>query len=263
MFTIGYSARSHIGRVRQNNEDNLFVNGVTLRDIGSRQFAIDGFAEAPAIFAVCDGMGGEENGEIASALAVNALLRHSTQLQNAKPKQLSEMVQDYVEDANSSIRRSVEGRRTGTTLALAVVLTHGIFCFNMGDSRIYYQRPRVFKQLTYDHTWAAEQERYNPGAYSASGHDRNGHKLTRCLGIGPTQAAEDYPPLSGECRILICSDGLTNMVNTDEINRNLNEYTNPTEAADALLNAALLHGGHDNITLIVMDVKKRKLFFRK
>lgn len=89
-WTITYSARSHLGLCRGNNEDNLFVNGVILpSNLGNRSFSLDGVANDPAVFAVCNGRGGEEAGETASLLAVETL---RGQRGGVAPRQLEEAV---------------------------------------------------------------------------------------------------------------------------------------------------------------------------
>ena len=240
-MTIDYSARSHVGRVRGNNEDNLYVDGVTLTtNMRERPFTIDGTSALPANFAVCDGMGGEDNGEIASLLAVKELHNIRERIKSGLSERLGETVQSYVNKVNESIRSetNLTGRRTGTTLALAVLSENGVYCFNLGDSRIYSLQRTDFKQTTNDHSL--------------------GNKLTRCIGIGDSQDVEEYPPILGDCRILICSDGLTDMVSESVIEKILRASERTSNAADYLLNEALTNGGKDNVTIIVADIKDTK-----
>ena len=257
---IKYSARSHMGNVRTNNEDNLFVNGVTL-PIGmeDRSFSIDGCAEAPAIFAVCDGMGGEDDGEAASRLAVETLCDCKKRIQDAVPGGLNAAVQAYTTLASQKITlKTAIGKRSGTTLALAVVSKYGIRCFNAGDSRIYFDRRGVFRQVTYDHTVAVDLERANSGQRPRAG---TGHMLTRCMGIGKPPEAERYPTLPLNGRLLICSDGLDKMMCDEEIQSVLENCVPPAQAADTLLATALQRGGLDNVTLIVIDTEGVRIPF--
>lgn len=247
---IEYSARSHVGRVRENNEDNLYVDGVMLTpDIRECPFTIDGYANYPAIFAVCDGMGGEDYGEIASLTAVQKLLAADGIIKTANSKQLDETIQSLVSDITEAINSDTVSscNRMGTTLALAVIIENEIYCFNMGDSRIYALHKGDFRQITNDHT---------PDGGASN-------KLTRCIGIGEVMAAESYPSIPGNSRILICSDGLTDMVSTTEIENILRVSEKTVNAADYLLNTALVNGGKDNVTVIVADTKDSKIsFFR-
>ena len=106
-WTITYSARSHLGLCRGNNEDNLFANGVILpSDLGNRSFSLDGVANGPAVFAVCDGMGGEEAGETASLLVAETLRGSAEELRCAPPRQLEEAVWQYVRQAHQAIHLS-------------------------------------------------------------------------------------------------------------------------------------------------------------
>ena len=247
---IEYSARSHVGRVRENNEDNLYVDGVFLTATTREfPFAIDGCATLPAVFAVCDGMGGEDNGELASMAAVWQLMLAEDAIKDTASDQLDEMVQQLANEMTEAILSDIPNseKRSGTTLALAIVTESGICCFNIGDSRIYVLHRRKFKQVTHDHT---------PGGLP-------GNRLTRCIGIGGAAEAEGYPPLPATSRILICSDGLTDMVDAAEIKELLRASGSTAKAADALLSTALAKGGRDNVTVIVADVKKSSSsFFR-
>ena len=275
---VEYSARSHVGRVRENNEDNLFINGITLSpEMRERPFAIDGSTQFPAIFAVCDGMGGEDSGEVASITAVQTLQQFSTQMKSSPSKTLNEIVGLYVEKTSQAILSQKEDvcSRTGTTLALIVAKKNGLYCFNLGDSRIYSLQKSHCRQVTNDHTAMAEQVRANTstGVNTGAGlsaststtqpaiNARSGHKLTCCIGIGSILPAQDYPPITGKCRILICSDGLTDMVKKAEIEHLLNIADTTENAATSLLNAALKNGGKDNITVIVLEVKPAKRSF--
>jgi len=250
-----------MGMVRTNNEDNLFVNGVFLPpDVCESAFAIDGNTRSAAIFAVCDGMGGEENGEIAAQIAVKTLSDLSDLIiasASNSPDKLNEAVQSFVNEVNERIRTEadVSGMRMGTTLALAMISDIDTRCFNMGDSRVYCLKKAVFKQITNDHTLAAE--RIVPGSriYDHAIATDVGNKLTRCIGIGNVLTVERYPPILGKCRLLICSDGLTDMVSAAEIEDVMRTYDRVSDAADAFIKLSLTNGGNDNVTVIVIDIK--------
>ena len=246
-----YSVRSHVGLRRVNNEDNLFADGVILPpEAGKRPFSLDGVAGIPSIFAVCDGMGGEEAGEVASLASMEALRAGKEALYHTSPKELPQAIQEFAEQAHRSIQAHTEGARSGTTLALAVFTTSGVLCFNLGDSRIYCMQAGYFRQVTYDHTVIADQLRR--GIHPAEG-TRPDRRLTRCIGIGAPHAVESYPAIKGDFRLLICSDGLSGMVSDDKLASILFAAAQPSMAADKLIQAALEGGGQDNITAIVLD----------
>lgn len=245
---IEYSARSHLGLVRGNNEDNLYVDGVFLTpEIREYPFTIDGMAGCPALFAVCDGIGGEENGEDASLTAVQMLGAADALIKNKDAQGLDQAVQSLVEGIHEAIRAGSQSNqsRTGTTLALAVVTKSGIHCFNLGDSRIYALHQGNFQQITRDHTPDGE----------------SGYQLTRCLGIGESAQAEAYPPLPPNSRLLICTDGLTDRLDSAEIEAILRTPHGMVNAADYLLNSALIKGGEDNVTLILVDLPDSRSSF--
>ena len=246
-----YSVRSHVGLRRANNEDNLFADGVILpQKAGNRPFSLDGVAGIPSIFAVCDGMGGEEAGEVASLAAMEALQAEKDTLYRTSPKELSQAVQKFAERAHRSIQAHTEGTRSGATLALAAVTASGALCFNLGDSRIYCMQAGHFRQVTYDHTVISDQLRRGIRPTEGAQPDR---RLTRCIGIGTSQAVEAYPAIKGDFRLLICSDGLSGMVSDDKLASILFAAAQPSIAADKLVQAALEGGGQDNITAIVLD----------
>ena len=248
---IAYSARVHIGLLRTSNEDNIYTAGISL-PIASRDapFAIDGSVAASTVFAVCDGMGGEDDGEIASLIAVQALAGTEPQLTSAAAHELPRLIQSAVDSANDELRKLSDGaKRIGTTLALVVARTDGIYCSGIGDSRIYCLRRGEFWQISRDHTLAAEHQNRTQSPKTA-------HMLTRCIGIGAAQT-EHFATLHGACRLLICSDGLTDMVDSHTIERLLRQSDSTSEAASALANAALCNGGRDNVTVVVLDVTQK------
>lgn len=248
---VVYSVRSHVGLRRANNEDNLFADGVILPvEAGNRPFSLDGVADIPSIFAVCDGMGGEEAGEVASLTAMEALRAGKEALYHTAPKELPQAIQAFAKGAHHSIQARMEEARSGATLALAALTASGALCFNLGDSRIYCMQAGHFRQITYDHTVAADQLRRGIRPAEGAQPDR---RLTRCIGIGAPQAVESYPAIKGDFRLLICSDGLSGMVSDDQLAGILFAAAHPSMAADKLLQAALDSGGQDNITAIVLD----------
>jgi protein phosphatase len=229
-------------------------------DIRERPFMIDGIANIPAVFAVCDGMGGEDDGEKASLLAVQGLSERIEKIKDASPEQLEKLIQSLVNEVSEFIQSESSGfsKRAGTTLALVVVTEGGISCFNIGDSRVYCYRKDAFEQITNDHTLIAEKIRSGVVTTSQAAKVIGGNKLTRCIGIGKDAVVESYSPIIGKCRLLICSDGLTDMVDANEIENILSASERTANAADYLLDTALRNGGKDNTTVIVIDVEAIK-----
>ncbi len=254
-WTVNYAARSHLGLLRENNEDNLLADGVLLPpSLGSRAFSLDGTTSVPAVFAVCDGMGGEAAGETASRLTAETFAANRDALLAAAPSSLEAAVQSCVRQAHRAVGSSApSGRRSGSTLALAVLTCRGVRCFNLGDSRIFCSRRGRFWQVTHDHNvWADHLLAGIP----PSADTRPDYRLTRCVGIGRPQPAESYPVIPGSCRLLLCSDGLTDMVAAQDISVILREADSPSTAADRLVQAALRNGGLDNVTVLAVEIRR-------
>jgi PPM family protein phosphatase len=229
-----WGSATHQGMVRQNNEDSLFPDK-------------SGESDGPAVLMVADGMGGHIAGEVASRLAINA----------AASADLDP--DDRVAAANRAIREEVarqpdlEGM--GTTLTLVQLEPGGVARFgHVGDSRAYLYRDGELRQLTEDHTVAAEYVAL--GHISAAEVDDHpqSHMLTRCLGLTRFVNVDRFDlDLSPGDRLLLCSDGLNSMVPPDGIAKALANGS-ADEAAWKLVESANKAGGHDNISVIVIDV---------
>lgn len=260
-MNIRYSARSHIGLVRDKNEDNLYVDGVFLDEsFINNPFSIDGYSERPIILAICDGMGGEQNGEEASQIAVKALNTVSFHTKNISFDDALQLVQEYANDVNAKIHSKYEdiNMRVGTTLALVAVTRCGIMCYSIGDTRIYTFGKKGLCQITNDHTLAADKVKSGIITKEQANVDKDRHKLLRCIGIGDDHTVEGYPIIRSSCRLLICSDGLTDMVSDSDIELIMRRMSNTSNAADELLYLALQNGGRDNTSIIVADVSMKK-----
>jgi protein phosphatase len=277
-----FSARSHIGHARANNEDNLYCDGAILTpETRDAPFALSGGAESPCIFAVCDGMGGEEDGEFASLTAVTALAEHAEEIASAAsanpdPEKIHAAVRRFVTDANNRLCDAMRAKRvvTGATLALAVVTDEAVYAYNLGDSRIYVfdGLDGKFARVSEDHTLAAQKVKMGLMTEEEVRTSRWRNRLTLHLGIFEDEmtvvpAIAEPLPLGGgflvglvgrACRtrrILLCSDGLTDMAEDARIEEILRSAPTAEDAAERLLAEALKNGGRDNVTCIVVDVK--------
>ncbi|MCL2301038.1 MAG: protein phosphatase 2C domain-containing protein [Firmicutes bacterium] len=260
-MTITFAARSHPGLVRGNNEDNLYVNGVTLTPENRNEpFALAGGAALPCLFAVCDGMGGGADGEWASLTAADALRESAAAIMTAAPGEREAAVNACVTMANDILCAAMRDKtvRIGTTLALALVAGDGVFCYGAGDSRIYALRGGALTLVSEDHTLVMQKVKMGILSEEQARRDKDWHKLTRYLGIFEDEmriAAEAFAPLPpGPCRLLLCSDGLTDLAPDAQIAAVLRYHADPDRAAEALLQAALYWGGKDNITCVVIDI---------
>jgi PPM family protein phosphatase len=233
---IGFShgAATSIGRVRRINEDSFLV--------------------APPIFAVADGMGGHGSGDLASTVAVQVLARYAS----LRPL-FTEAVLAALEEANRAILEQETPTRMGTTVTgLAGLETAGgdhLMVFNVGDSRVYRLAAEGLEQLTVDHSEV--QELVLAGLITreqARTHPRR-NIVTRALGSDPVLLADHWllPAVGGD-RFLLCSDGLFTEL-PDEVIVPLLVTGGPQQAAEALVLAANDAGGHDNVTVIVVDIE--------
>jgi serine/threonine protein phosphatase PrpC len=229
-----WGSATHQGMVRQNNEDALYPDR-------------SGESDGPAVLMVADGMGGHIAGEVASRLAINAAASS-----NLDPG-------DRVAAANRAIREEVarqpDLQGMGTTLTLVELTAGGIGRFgHVGDSRAYLLRHGELKQLTEDHTVAAEYVALGQiSAEEANDHPQS-HMLTRCLGLTRFVNVDEFDlELEAGDRLLLCSDGLNSMVASDGILESLAGGT-AEEAAWKLVEVANKAGGHDNTSVIVIDV---------
>lgn len=260
--TIRFAARSEVGNIRTNNEDNLYCNGIIMSESDrEKPFFINGMAESPAIFAVCDGMGGEDCGEVASLTAVQSLQEHSGKILGNLLDSDKE-VSDYVISANSKLLDIMEaqGIRTGATLVLSVIGGSSFRIYNLGDSRGFRIEGGRLLRVTEDHTVAEEKMRM--GFISASQAEKSPerHILTRYLGdndeygVIPDASREyGFDTHSGG---LLCSDGLTDMLTFQEISRIMRAAKDPSEAVNMLVDSALEHGGKDNVTCLVFEISE-------
>ena len=223
-----------------------------------RELNEDSYIASDPVFAVADGMGGHEAGEIASGMCVRALAA-IPQLATGERSVTAAVLQEYLVRADTAIREAT-GARAGTTLTGAVVVEQmGMpywLVMNIGDSRTYRLSQGQFGQISVDHSEV--QELVDAGqitAQQATVHPRR-HVVTRALGTGDETEADFWLlPVEEGDRVLVCSDGLNAELSDPQILRILSSAGTPQETADALIQAALRGGGRDNITVIVVDAR--------
>ena len=257
---LNFAVRSEIGRVRTNNEDNFFCNGVYMSgEESNKPFFMMGSAEVPSMFAVFDGMGGHDCGEVASLTAAETLSEYSGEILKGE----HEAVDSYVKAANVRLTdlMNTKGIRTGTTMVLAVFGKHFFTAYNLGDSRIYStDKNGILTRINDDHTVAEDMIREGRLSPRHAEDSRWSNILTRYIGMGADEFAStpDIYALRGydeNRRVLMCSDGLNKMLKHREISDLMRNYDTPEESVNALTEAALMKGGVDNVTCIVIDIE--------
>jgi serine/threonine protein phosphatase PrpC len=229
---------THVGRVRQINQDLPL--------------------ERPNLYAVADGMGGHVGGEVAARVAVETL-----ELSFEREPTADGLGRAF-DEANFAVWQesqvNTELRGMGTTLTAAALVagsdTHDVLVLaNVGDSRAYVYSEGEMSQVTADHSLAEERMRHGEITVQEAAVHPQRHILTRALGVGPDVQTDMWElQLRTGDRLLLCSDGLSNEVDMEEMATVLAGEPDPGEAAQQLVDAANGHGGSDNITVVVVDV---------
>jgi protein phosphatase len=242
MLTLAIGAATDTGNLRGQNEDSHIAQ--------------------QGLFAVADGMGGHNAGEVASAMAIE-YLRGVALGGVASAEAFAQVVRDLNNAIFSAATATTDQRGMGTTLTAAALLEatsetdqpSQIVIANVGDSRTYLLRSGELRQLSVDHSYV--QELVTEGLLTideARTHPRR-NIVTRALGIDAQVSVDTWtiPMFDGD-RFMLCSDGLVDEVPLNEITEMMREHTAPQQVAERLVTAAKWHGGRDNITVIVLDV---------
>lgn len=209
----------------------------------------------PPLFAVADGMGGAQAGELASRLAAAALREEQGEVMGGE-----ERVASLIQEANRRVyQRSAEDRAVsgmGTTLTIALVEDGRVAIGHVGDSRAYLIRDGKLEQLTEDHSLVAELVRSGKLSPEEAETHPQRSVITRALGTDPDVDVDTFSiETRGGDLFLLCSDGLTSMVADDAILKIVEQHRNDlTRAARALVNAANRGGGEDNITVVFFEI---------
>ena len=269
LVEIDVDARSHPGYHRANNEDHFFVTrlGRTLQTMITSLSVEDVPArteEVNYMMVVADGMGGHAAGEVASRMAISALVGLALdvpdwifKVDEAHAPEMERRARKYVQDVGAMLvergRRDRALHGMGTTLTAVRSLGRDLLITHVGDSRAYLLRAGGLHRLTRDHTFAqllVDTGQLAPGDVAAS---RHRHVLTNALGasIEDVQVDTDQLQLEDGDRLLLCSDGLTDLVDDETITNILRETTRSSDACERLVQRALDNGGRDNVTVIV------------
>lgn len=228
---------SDIGTIRNRNEDRFLVR------------------EEEGLFVICDGMGGHKGGDIASSLAIDTIEK----VIDESPQINIDILNDAIRKANQRIwqegNENPEWHEMGTTITIAKITDMHLDICHVGDSRLYLIRDKEIIQVTKDHTLATEMvERgileKEQNSYS--------HILTRALGVNKEVVIDNISfDLNPEDIILLCSDGLSDMLSDQELCTIITKNNDIEEIGNNLLQEALTKGGYDNITLILVQLSGR------
>lgn len=245
-----YGALTDKGMVRQANEDCFRI--------------INRTDALPWIFMVADGLGGHNSGEIASSMAVDYLERYIND--NAHEFNTAELLSQAISTAVSGVNTHIYSSASqqenfngmGTTLTLAIVIKDMLYIGHVGDSRLYIIENGNIKKLTQDHSYI--EELLKNGSITkeeAINHPRK-NIITRAIGGDNTIEVDIYRyKLEYPCYLLLCTDGLTNMLSDEEIHETVINAENPQAACENLTSKANDMGGLDNITVIVVNPEEK------
>lgn len=242
---LHHGAATDVGRVREVNEDAFLV--------------------APPVFVVADGMGGHDRGDIASAIVVEEFGRLADQ--GYDPARGATVIAETLLACQVRIAEYDAGQRAqgatdfhaGTTAVVALLIEQSgepkWLLANLGDSRVYRYNHGELEQVSVDHSLVQELVESGAITESAAAVHPERHVITRALGgTGSTEADYFVLPLSAAERLVLCSDGVSGMIDDQRIGAILGSADDPRDAADQMVAAAVAAGGRDNATAVVVDV---------
>lgn len=242
-------AITDVGRVRQNNEDACFST------------------DREGLFFVADGMGGHKAGEVASKMAKDLI--SARLLKTASLTDVEAEIRESFLEANDKVRdtakSNAENEGMGCTAVLLLLRDQNFHMAHVGDSRIYLYRKGDLKQMTRDHSFV--EELFMRGLINEN--EKADHpyrnQITRYIGCSQKLEVDisSGPVWNGDA-FLLCTDGLTEMVEVARIKEIFDKDLTPQETGDLLIKEALENGGKDNVTALVVKVTSKKTsFFKK
>lgn len=263
MRTIAIHASTQQGPVRMANEDHILV-GRFIKNRGQMSITLDYDDDFLAAFgfllAVADGIGGEAGGALASRIALSALEKSFYSTEKTGIGQCEERLREAAMQANTEILSLAvtypEYARMGCTLTGVCLTSWGFLVFHAGDSRVYRCRNGVLKQLTSDETVAAALLAAGEISYAQAELSNQRHTLINCAGSTSFMITiANGPDLKDEDILLVCSDGLHDLVPYESLGEIFSESMDVAILNKRLVDDAIRRGGHDNISLILIQLK--------
>ena len=250
--TVIASVQTDAGCVREANEDS--GRHVSPSDIETQ-------ISKGTLTIVADGMGGHASGEVASQMAIELI---SEAYYASSDPSATSALQDAVERANAAIYQSSLTDEKyfgmGTTVIALVLQNDKAFAAHVGDSRLYRMRGGLLELMTMDHSQVMEMVKHGIITFEQARHHDDKNVILRAVGTQPTVEVEITGPFEIEVGdlFLLCSDGLSDMVEDEEIESILRSEPNIHLLSDRLIAAAKAKGGHDNITAGLVRVSARQ-----
>ncbi len=234
-------ALTDVGMKRTSNQDYVF-------------YSIDAVGHLPNLFIVADGMGGHKAGDIASRFTVETFLESVRESNADNPITI---IEEAITKANLSLMQkaqsSEEMEGMGTTLVVATIYGNSMYVANVGDSRLYIINNNI-QQITRDHSFVEEMVSIGELDKESARYHEKKNIITRAVGATENLVADFFEvELADNDRILMCSDGLSNMLNDSELKSLVNKGTDITDTVHKLIEAANNSGGKDNIAVVLIN----------
>ena len=227
---------THVGQRRETNQDYMYTSETSV-------------GRLPDLFLVADGMGGHAAGDYASRFTVEKIVEYVTESEESEPVTvLGEAVRYANEHLLAEANADASKAGMGTTIVAAVVVGDKLYTANVGDSRLYVINQERITQITRDHSLVEEMDKEDAKVHP----DKN--IITRAIGVLPEVSADFFETVlvPGDT-VLLCSDGLTNMVDDTDIKRIVLGQRDIVEKTQRLIDAANENGGKDNITVVLIE----------
>ena len=236
---------THVGQKRSINQDYIY-------------FSDEPVGNLPNLYIVADGMGGHKAGDKASSYAVEEFVKH---IQKAEGEHPLVLMRNAMDDVNGDLYQLASSKPEyegmGTTFVSAVVLDESVYIMNIGDSRLYVLDDNL-TQISLDHSLVEELVRNGQLTKEEAKNHPQKNVITRAVGVNTKVKADFFQVSMDDVKsILLCSDGLTNMVTEQTIKYVLENTKNIRKAAEALIGLANDSGGLDNISVVIIEKEER------
>ena len=261
-ITVNACVISHRGCVRENNEDNFFFNGDILTDeeVNDGATICQQFTRPFHLFAICDGMGGLQGGERASAICVQSM---GVLNMNMPANSIPRAIDVYADEACRRVYKDSleigEDGREGSTMAMIYMIAGKGYVGNVGDSRVYLLRMGKLYQLSTDHSMVYQMMQKGQLTREQMRKHPKGNVIGAYVGMAEDRKPKPYAAhftvnLCAGDRFMLCSDGLSDLLAHEEMQRRLAEVKDPRTAAEQLIWRAMEMGGKDNTTVMILDL---------
>ena len=245
-----YSCASHVGKIRKNNEDSCMAKVIQLKNDNEL-----------GIFAIADGMGGHNKGEVASEIAVKEIIEFIDKNLVVNNEVKIDYLEDILKQAYNHVNSIIYNKSNtdniymgmGTTLTIAILYKENVYVANVGDSRCYLLDEEFFTRITKDHSLVEELVRAHAITKEEAKKHPERNKITRAMGTDSMVIVDIFKySIAKDDKILLCSDGLTSLVEEEQIMDIISDETQLDEIVTNLIDSANEMGGKDNISVIII-----------